>query len=225
MIVAFIPARGGSKRIPKKNIKDFLGKPIIYYSIKNALDSKLFDRVIVSTDSEEIASVAKGFGAEVPFLRPRELADDFSGTNSVVAHGLQAFEKKCQIACCIYPTAPLMRVEDLKNGFSIIKKYDVDFVFSAKKYDYNPFRGFVLKNGTPKMLFPEHKMTRSQDLDEVYHDAAQFYWGRREAFIEDRVLFGKKSMVVPIDPLYVQDIDTLEDWKMAEARFTYLHTK
>lgn len=225
MIVAIIPARGGSKRIPKKNIKEFLGAPIISYSIKNALNSKLFDRVIVSTDSEEIAQIAKAYGAEVPWLRAKELADDFSGTNSVVAHELKALGEEYTVACCIYPTAPLMKIDDLKKGFDILKNERANFVFSAKSFDYNPFRGFTLQNSTPQMLFPEHKMTRSQDLDVVYHDAAQFYWGTREAFIEDMELFGEKSRVVPIDPLYVQDIDTPNDWELAEIKFTYLHKK
>jgi len=183
-VIAVIPARGGSKRIPGKNIRPFLGKPVIGYSIEAALNSNLFGRVIVSTDSEKIAEIASSFGAEIPSLRPKELSDDFTGTDQVVLHALDVLrDRQIEIShvCCIYPTAPLIQIEYLKKGLEILLETDADSAFSVTTFPYPIRRGLRQdENGRIKMIWPEHFSTRSQDLEEVYHDAAQFYWARAD---------------------------------------------
>lgn len=225
--IAIIPARGGSKRIPKKNIKDFHGKPIIAYSIEKAKASFLFTRVIVSTDSTEIADIAKACGAEVPFLRPAELADDFTGTLDVMAHAVRESQKLFDFdyVCCLYPTAPLMRIEDLKQGHEKLDSGRFDYVFSAKRYDFTPFRAFTGHDQCVKLLFPEHEQTRSQDLPPVYHDAAQFYWAQKTAFLEKKSIFSERSGFVEIPALYAQDIDTLEDWELALFKYGFIQSQ
>ena len=214
MNIAVIPARGGSKRIPRKNIKSFLGKPIIAYSIEEAINSKLFDKVIVSTDDEEIAKVAKEHGAEVPFIRPKAISDDFTGTNAVVKHAINWFLEQgvsINYACCIYATAPLLQKEYLKEGFKALEKGEAMFAFSVTSFTFPIQRAVKIKNNKMSMYCPEHLMTRSQDLEEAYHDAGQFYWGKSQAFLDDEVMFSDKSIPIMLPRYLVQDIDTLED--------------
>jgi len=223
MNVAIIPARAGSKRIPKKNIKDFLGKPIIAYSIENAIDSNLFDRVIVSTDDDEIAKVAIEYGAEVPFVRPKRLSDDFSGTHEVVGHAVEWLENHGEVidyACCIYATAPFIQTNDLVSGFDLIRTGKWESVIAATNYSYPIFRSFEeLPHGGLRMVFPEHYTSRSQDLPEVYHDAGQFYWGKSEAFKDNVPILGEDSVGFAINNLTAYDIDDIEDWHFAEQLY------
>mgnify|MGYP001266467781 FL=1 len=220
MIVAVIPARGGSKRIPKKNIKKFFGKPIISYSIKAAIDSKLFDKVIVSTDCENIAQVAINYGAEVPFMRPEELSGDFLGTHEVVGHALKWLEDFGDVvdyACCIYATAPMIQGSDLIKGYDLIKTEKWKAVIAATKYSYPVFRSFKkLPNGGLEMVFPEHYNSRSQDLPEVYHDAGQFYWAKAQEWKNKPGGFSENNTIIELSNYLVQDIDTIEDWNRAE---------
>lgn len=226
MRLAIIPARGGSKRIPRKNIREFAGKPLIGYPIEIALRSGLFDRVIVSTDDEEIASVASDLGADVPFLRPPELADDFTGTTEVMAHAVDWSQREwttdLSAACCIYPTAPFIYVDDLEKGLALLESGDWQFVFSAATFASPIFRSFEMNDdGGLKMFYPEQFETRSQDLPEALHDAGQFYWGRPEAWLANKRIFEKYSSVVQIPRWRVQDIDTEEDWLRAECIATF----
>jgi pseudaminic acid cytidylyltransferase len=221
--IAIIPARGGSKRIPRKNIKDFHGKPMIAYPISVALGSRLFDRVIVSTDDEEIADVSTRYGAEVPFMRPKELADDYTGTNAVVKHALEWLIEHGQTSdyvCCIYATAPFLQAKYLEIGFDILKEGDCTFAFSVTSYSFPVQRSIrIRQDGYVEPIFPEHIPKRSQDLEEAYHDAGQFYWGETKSFIEDKKNFYPKSKPVILPRHIVQDIDSLEDWKRAELMF------
>jgi pseudaminic acid cytidylyltransferase len=224
--VAIIPARGGSKRIPRKNIKLFAGKPIIGYSIEAAVMSGLFERVIVSTDDHEVAEVAKSFGAEVPFLRPAELADDFAGTNAVVKHGLQwmhVHETLPDYACCIYATAPFLNADVLQLGYQKLIETGKSYAFSVTSFPFPIQRAIrINQEGYVEAFDPEMITKRSQDLEEAYHDAGQFYWGRAEAFMKDVVTFSPESVPVILPRYRVQDIDTLEDWRRAELMFAAL---
>jgi len=222
MNLAVIPARGGSKRIPRKNIKDFLGKPLIAYSIETAIDSNLFDKIIVSTDDEEVAQVSKQYGAEVPFVRPKELSDDFTGTNDVVKHAINWFlEQGAQVdyACCIYATAPLLKSQYLKQGLEKLQAYDKSFAFSVSSFPAPIQRAMRIVDNGVSMFYPEHLLTRSQDLEEAYHDAGQFYWGRVKAFLDDENVFSQHSCPVVLPRDLVQDIDTMEDWNKAELMY------
>jgi pseudaminic acid cytidylyltransferase len=224
--IAIIPARGGSKRIPRKNIRSFAGKPIIAYSISAAQDSRLFDRVIVSTDDEEIATVAREFGAETPFTRPAALADDFTGTNTVAKHAIQwLLEQGCAIeyACCIYATAPFLRTRYLRMGLDKLIASDKSFAFSVTSFPFPIWRAVrILPDGTVDAVYPENSSKRSQDLEEAYHDAGQFYWGTARAFLDEVVTFSPASVPVVLPRYLVHDIDTLEDWKRAELMFEVL---
>jgi pseudaminic acid cytidylyltransferase len=226
MNVAIIPARGGSKRIPRKNIREFAGKPMIAYSIECTLQSGLFERVIVSTDDAEIAQIARDFGGEVPFERPKELSDDHTSTTEVIAHAinwLQSTGAEPSAACCIYATAPFIRQEDLKHGLEILETSNWQYVFSATTFAFPIFRSFQkTTHGGLEMFFPEYFKTRSQDLPEAMHDAGQFYWGRPQAWLDHLKIFEKWSTVVPIPRWRVQDIDTPEDWVRAELMSNYL---
>jgi pseudaminic acid cytidylyltransferase len=213
MKLAVIPARGGSKRIPRKNIKEFHGKPLIAYSIEVAKSSGLFDKIVVSTDDEEIAEVSRKYGAEIPFLRPKELSDDFTGTDAVTEHSLQFF-KNTEFVCTIYATAPFLKAEFLKEGFEKLAKSDAINSFSATSF---PFK---IVNGRAEMFQPKHYFTRSQDLEEAFHDAGQFYWKRVGK--SSKIMFGKESIPIIIPRYLVQDIDTLEDWKRAEIMYKVL---
>lgn len=220
MKIAVIPARGGSKRIPRKNIKPFAGKPMIAWSIEAAKTSGLFDRVIVSTDDAEIAEVAKQWGADVPFMRPEELSNDYAGTTEVIAHVTQwALDQGIQIdaVCCIYATAPFVQVADLKRGWEALESGDWAYAFTVTDFAAPIFRSFKqTAEGGLEMFFPEYFSTRSQDLPTALHDAGQFYWGRPSAWIEGKLIFDRHSTPVVIPRWRAQDIDTQEDWIRAE---------
>ena len=224
--VAIIPARGGSKRIPRKNIRPFAGKPIIGYSIEAALQSQLFDRVIVSTDDAEIAAVAESFGAEVPFLRPAELADDFAGTNAVVKQCLEWLREHndpVDFACCLYATAPFVQVKYLRDGYDRLVASGKSYAFSVTSFSFPVQRAIrINEDGNVEALYPEMIAMRSQDLEEAYHDAGQFYWGRVDAFLQNVVTFSPASIPVVLPRYLVQDIDTYEDWKRAELMYEAL---
>jgi pseudaminic acid cytidylyltransferase len=224
-IVAILPARGGSKRIPQKNIKDFLGKPIIAYSIETALKSDIFDKVIVSTDSDEIAEVAIQYGAEVPFIRPNEFSDDFTGTDEVIIHALKWLKanngENFNYVCCIYSTAPFIQIEYLKKGLELLKKYNSTSAFSVTSYPYQILRSLKINSkGRIEMICPQYFDKRSQDLPEAYHDAGQFYWANVDKYLIEKRFFSKDSIPIVIPRYLVQDIDTLEDWELAEKLFT-----
>lgn len=218
--LAVIPARGGSKRIPRKNIKLFGGKPMIAWSIKAALESECFDRIIVSTDDPEIAQVAEAHGAEVPFLRPVDLSDDHTGTVPVIAHAValqNAQGAPSTEVCCLYATAPFIRPKDLQEGLNALQQADADYAFSVTTYAFPIQRAIrITEDKRVAMFQPENFATRSQDLEEAWHDAGQFYWGKAEAWLEERPLFGSASVPVPLPRYRVQDIDTAEDWERAE---------
>lgn len=221
--VAIIPARGGSKRIPRKNLLPFDGVPMIVRSIRTALDSGLFDQVVVSTDDAEIAEVARAHGAQVPFLRPAALADDFTGTAAVIVHALQqlpAFD----YACCVYATAPLLQVRYLREGFELLQRHsDKSFAFSVCDFGFPVQRALTLDGqGALTALYPEFRNTRSQDLPEAFQDAGQFYWGRSEAWLRGEVLYSPASLPVILPRYLVQDIDTPQDWKRAEYLYAAL---
>lgn len=220
MKIAVIPARGGSKRIPRKNIKNFCGKPMIAWSIEAAKASALFDRIFVSTDDAEIADIAKQWGAEVPFVRPAELSNDYAGTTEVIAHATQwALDQGFELdaVCCIYATAPFIQADDLKRGLTALESGDWAYAFTATDFAAPIFRSFKQNaEGGIEMFYPEHFSTRSQDLPTALHDAGQFYWGRPSAWIEGKRIFDRHSTPVMIPRWRVQDIDTQEDWERAE---------
>ncbi|MBK5345383.1 pseudaminic acid cytidylyltransferase [Pseudomonas sp. TH49] len=221
--VAIIPARGGSKRIPRKNLLPFDGVPMIVRSIRTALDSGLFEQVVVSTDDADIAELALAHGAQVPFLRPAELADDFIGTAAVIVHALQqlpAFD----YACCVYATAPLLQACFLRQGLELLQQHpQKSFAFSVCSFGFPVQRALTLDGqGALTALYPEFRNTRSQDLPEAFQDAGQFYWGRSEAWLRGEVLYSSASLPVILPRHLVQDIDTLEDWKRAEYLYAAL---
>ena len=224
--VAIIPARGGSKRIPRKNIKDFFGKPLIAYSIEAALKSNLFEKVIVSTDDEEIAEIAKKYGAQVPFVRPSTLSDDFSVTQDVIEHVLEYLKKEGEVYecyCTIYATAPLLQVKYLTQGYNKLRNTDSINVFSATSMPFPIQRTFKInENERCEMFTPQHYLTRSQDLEEAYQDAGQFYWSKigKES---NEIMFGEDSIPIILPRHLVQDIDTLEDWQRAELMYEILN--
>lgn len=226
-VVAIIPARAGSKRIPNKNIKLFCAEPVITYSIKAALKTKLFDRVIVSTDSNEIAAIAEASGAEVPFTRPLELADDFTGTASVMLHALNWLSEHGVVVsyfCCIYATAPLVQPEYIIKGLTLLKEKNAAVALSVTTYSYPIFRSLKINtDGFVKMIWPEHENARSNDLTKAYHDAGQFYWGNAEKFIKEKTFFGPSSVPVVIPRYLAQDIDTDEDWQTAEKMYSLIN--
>ena len=223
MIVAIIPARGGSKRIPRKNIRLFAGKPIIAYSIEAAKASGLFDRIVVSTDDDEIAVIAREWGAETPFSRPAELANDHADTNAVVAHTLRWLAEQgtpAELACCIYATAPFITPADLARGFEAVRENYKCFAFPVTCFDFPIYRAIrLLPEGGVTPCFPEFIEYRSQDLEVAYHDAGQFYWGQATAFIDGLPLFAPHSVPIILPRQRVQDIDTPEDWELAEQMY------
>ncbi|WP_321836305.1 pseudaminic acid cytidylyltransferase [Pseudomonas kulmbachensis] len=223
MKLAIIPARGGSKRIPRKNIKLFCEKPMIAWSIEAALQSGCFDQVIVSTDDEEIADVARRYGATVPFVRPAELSDDHTGTIPVIRHAIEwvnAQGQSVEQACCLYATAPFVSPEDIRRGFDTLLETGSDYAFSVTSYAFPIQRAIRLNaEGQVEMFNPEHFNTRSQDLEEAFHDAGQFYWGKADAWLQGRMIFSPASVPVALPRHRVQDIDTPEDWVRAEWLF------
>jgi pseudaminic acid cytidylyltransferase len=223
--VAVIPARGGSKRVPRKNVRVFAGKPMIAWAIDTARASGVFDHVLVSTDDLEIRDVAVAAGAEAPFLRPAELSDDHTGTRKVIQHAIAEAERAfgpVDEACCIYATAAFVEPDDLREGLERLA-VGHQFAFSATDYAYPIQRALRLAaGGGVEMCLPEHRLTRTQDLEEVFHDAGQFYWGRRDAFLSDEPMFGPRAAPVMIPNWRVHDIDNEDDWKRAEMMFSAL---
>lgn len=223
--LAMITARGGSKRIPRKNIKEFCGKPILAYSIEAALKAGNFDEVMVSTEDEEIARTAREYGAKVPFLRSRENADDFASTKDVVLEVLAAYEKLGQRfdrICCIYPTAPFLTEEILRDAMELLERSGADSVLPVVKYSFPPQRGIVIREGRAQFRFPEYASARSQDLEPTYHDVGQFYCLRTESFQRQKLLVMEHTVPYELPESRVQDIDTPEDWRMAEMKYKLL---
>jgi len=222
MRIAVIPARGGSKRIPRKNIKLFGGKPMIAWSIEAAKKSECFERIIVSTDDVEIAEVALAFGAEVPFIRPPELSNDYAGTIPVIAHAVDWHNKHSGVpaikACCVYATAPFLFAEDLQRGLNLLEETGADYAFGVTRYAFPIQRAIrISANRRVEMFQPQHFNTRSQDLEEAWHDAGQFYWGTTDAWKRQLAVFSSNSVPVDIPRIRVQDIDTEQDWEYAEV--------
>ncbi len=223
--IAIIPARGGSKRIPRKNIKEFCGKPILAYSIEAALKTKLFDEVMVSTDDAEIAEIAKKYGATVPFLRSDETSNDFAILKDVLNEVLSEYQKIGKAfdeVCCILPTAPLIESNDILQSHDILIKESCVSVIPVVKYSYTIFRSLKIENGKLVMNWPENYSKRSQDLPEAYHDAGLFYWYNKKYFEEENPGFGENACPYILDEEKVQDIDTVDDWKMAEIKYKIL---
>lgn len=223
--IAIITARGGSKRIPYKNIKEFCGKPILAYSIEEAKASGIFDTVMVSTDDEKIAAIAGEYGAEVPFFRSRENADDFSTTADVLREVLADYEKQGQkfdAVCCIYPTAPFVTAEKLRKALQLLEEKQADSVQPVVRFGFPPQRGMVEQDGFLQFKWPEHRLTRSQDLEPFYHDAGQFYFLRTDSFANQKNLVMERTVPFELPESEVQDIDTEEDWKIAEVKFSML---
>ncbi len=220
MKLCVIPARGGSKRIPRKNIKEFFGQPMIAYSIQAARESGCFDKIIVSTDDAEIADIAKKHGAEVPFMRPEELANDYAGTIPVIKHAIEWFEQhgeKPSKVCCLYATAPFVQAISLVKAYQQMQQNQAHYCFSVTSFAFPIQRAIKLsENERVEMFFPEYFSTRSQDLKEAYHDAGQFYWGTSEAWKQQKPIFSANASAFVLPRYLVQDIDTPEDWKRAE---------
>lgn len=222
--IAIIPARGGSKRIPRKNIKDFLGKPIIAYSIEAAIQSGLFDEVMVSTDDNEIAEIAKKYGASVPFLRSKKNSDDYTGTGDVVYEIIKEYQNigvDFEIGCCVYATAPLLTTEHLLEGYNLLCNSQFDTVFPVVKFSSPIWRSFKIDdNAKVVMNFSEYETKRSQDLIDSYHDAGQFYWFYTSKMLElkNKNIFGVKKGAIVLEEIEIQDIDNIEDWRMAELK-------
>lgn len=229
MKLAVIPARGGSKRIPRKNIKQFCGRPMIAWSIDAALQSNCFDQVIVSTDDPEIAEVAQKCGAQVPFIRPSQLSDDHIGTIPVVANAIDWFIAQGQApdqVCCLYATAAFVSAEDLRSGLKVLTESGADYAFSVTSYPFPIQRAIRITNAQRVEMFnADNFNARSQDLEEAYHDAGQFYWGRAKAWTLGKMIFSPASVAVMLPRYRVQDIDTHEDWLMAEYLFHALNLK
>jgi pseudaminic acid cytidylyltransferase len=221
MSIAIIPARGGSKRIQKKNVRDFFGKPIIFWSIEAAKRSNCFDRIIVSTDDEEIANISLKYGAEVPFIRPAELSNDYAETMPVIRHAIKSVrhDMPSNYICCIYATAPFITPEILKTGRKMIEELDCNFVFPVTNFEYPIQRALKISDNNKLAMFnPDTFKTRSQDHEEAYHDAGQFYWGKTNAWLEKDSIFENAAPIF-LSRDQVQDIDTEEDWKIAEKMF------
>ena len=227
MKVCIIPARGGSKRIPKKNIKDFCGKPMISWTINAAINSQCFDKIIVSTDSEEIASISKKYGAEVPFLRPKKISDDHTGTIPVISHAINFINNNIgavNYACCIYATAPFVEPSFITKGLEKIQQLNANYCFSATSFPFPIQRAIKIKsNGRSEMFYPENFNIRSQDLEKSFHDAGQFYWGKSSSWLNNKRIFDGDSVPILIPRYKVQDIDDIEDWQRAEILFEIIN--
>lgn len=226
--LAIITARGGSKRIPRKNIKPFLGKPILAYSIEAALDSGLFDEVMVSTEDEEIAEIAKKYGAKVPFYRSEKTAGDFATTNDVLLEVLEEYKKlgrEFEEACCIYPTAPFVTSSKLKKAMEEFAASDADTLIPVVAFSYPPKRSLVIREGRLVFQYPEFMDSRSQDLEAEYHDIGQFYLFRTKAFERNKKLMIGNILPFVVDEMEVQDIDNESDWKIAEIKYQAMQNK
>jgi N-acylneuraminate cytidylyltransferase len=225
--VAIITARGGSKRIPRKNIKPFLGKPIIAYSITAALESGCFDEVMVSTDDDEIAAIAKTYGAKTPFLRSAKNSDDYSTTTDVLKEVIEEYKKlgiNYDKLCCIYPTAPFVTAAKLQNAMKLLAETNADCVLPIVKYSYPIQRSLKIENGKAVMNWPENYFARSQDLTPVYHDCGQYYCMNTESMLTQMKLFALNTIPIITPEEEVQDIDNEDDWKLAEIKYTFLQT-
>jgi N-acylneuraminate cytidylyltransferase len=226
MNICIIPARGGSKRIPRKNIKEFNGKPIIYYSIEAALKSGCFDKVIVSTDDNEISEIAKKYGANVPFVRPSELSSDYAGTIPVIKHAIEWMEDKYESiedVCCLYATAPFVQSKVISTSYQQFKASKSSYCFSVTSFPFPIQRAIqITEDNKISMFYPNYFNTRSQDLEESYHDAGQFYWGKAQAFKDELMLFSEVATPYILPRYLVQDIDTEEDWTRAEIMYKVL---
>lgn len=226
--VAIITARGGSKRIPRKNVKEFLGKPILLYSIEAALQSGIFDEVMVSTEDEEIAQLAREAGASVPFIRSADTANDYATTTDVILEVAEAYRQtgvEFEYMCCIYPTAPFVTAACLQDAMALLEEGQADSVIPVVRFGFPPQRGVVIREGRLEFKWPEHMMTRSQDLEPFYHDCGQFYCLRTESFLREKRLFMTNTLAYERSESEVQDIDTMEDWKLAELKYRMLTEK
>jgi len=224
MNIALIPARGGSKRIPKKNIKNFFGKPIIAWSIELAFKSGCFDKVIVSTDDKEIAEIANFYGAETPFMRSKELSDDHTVLSSVISDAIQRLNLDINYLCAILPTAPLIQVEDIQDALKqLLSQPNFDFAFTVTDFGFPIQRALRIDDGQVSMFEPHHMNTRSQDLERAWHDAGQFYWGKATSWLEGEPVFGSKSIPIKLPRFRVQDIDSIDDWSRAEYIFKLIN--
>lgn len=227
--LAIITARGGSKRIPKKNIKEFCGKPIIAYSIEAALQSGIFDEVMVSTDSEEIARIAKEYGASVPFMRSEKNSNDFATTNDVLCEVVKEYKKLGQVfdtICCIYPTAPFVTEKKLQDAYEILMSSGVEQVVPVVRFSFPPQRCFVIdSDDSLKYKWPENQNKRSQDLEPFYHDAGQFYFFNARIFYDSKSAMERNVKALVLSDLEVQDIDNMEDWQIAEMKFQLMQNR
>jgi len=224
-ILSIIPARGGSKRIPRKNIKPFSGKPIIQYSIETALKSGLFNEIMVSTDDAEIAEFSLNAGAVVPFLRSPQTSNDNAHIADVVEEVLMMYKeigKEFDIFCVIFPTAPFIRQERLLEGLEMMNNKDFDSVFPVLRYNYPIQRSLKIENGKVSMNWPENFNKRSQDLNPAFHDSGQFYWMKTSSFLKQKKLFAENSGAIVLSDMEAHDIDTPEDWKIAEMKYKIL---
>lgn len=225
---AIITARGGSKRIPRKNIKEFCGKPIMAYSIEAALNAGVFNTVMVSTDDREIAETAKRYGAEVPFFRSEKTSNDYATTYQVLEEVLEEYEKRGECfdsVCCIYPTAPFLSPARLKSAMELLEETKADSVLPVVKFSFPPQRGVILEDGYLKFKWPEHRLTRSQDLEPFYHDVGQFYCVNTASFKVQHMLVMEKTVPVIMSEMEIQDIDTEEDWQLAELKYRLMQEK
>lgn len=223
--VAIITARGGSKRIPGKNIKEFLGKPILLYSIEAALNAGIFDEVMVSTEDEQIAELAVKAGAKVPFFRSKDNANDYATTADVIEEVLGAYKEmgtEFEYACCIYPTAPFVTAECLREAMEKLEKEDADSLIPVVRFSFPPQRAVVIQDGKMEFKWPENMFARSQDLEPFYHDCGQFYCMRTDSFLREKKLFMTNTLAYERLESEVQDIDTMEDWKLAELKYRML---
>jgi len=226
--LAIIPARGGSKRIPKKNIKPFLGQPIIKYSIDTAIKSGIFDIIMVSTDDEEIAKISRSCGADIPFMRSEKTSDDHAMLADALEEVISEYKKRkieFTAFCCILPTAPFLRSDRLVEAFNILKEANADSVIPVVKFSYPVQRALMIKNGLLSMIRPENYIKRSQDLEPAYHDAGQFYWVNSNSFLKQKRLFMNKTIPIEVTDLEVHDIDDENDWKSAEIKYKIIKNK
>lgn len=228
MKLAVIPARGGSKRIPRKNVRHFCGKPIIAYSIEAAKSSCMFDEVMVSTDDEEIAAIAESYGAHVPFFRSAESAGDYATTTDVLLEVVKMYQERGHnftVVCCLYPTAPFVTAEKLKRAYQQLSESNADGLVPVVPFSYPPLRGLIIRKNQVSMKWPEYIFTRSQDLETIYHDCGQFYFIRTDALIHEQNMLCEKMIPMMISELEVQDIDNEIDWELAELKYRLLRDK
>ncbi len=220
--LAIIPARGGSKRIPNKNIKEFCGKPIIQYSIETAVNSAVFDEIMVSTESEEIKRTAKACGGSVPFMRSDQTAQDMSMTHEVILEVLEQYQKRGRsftYVCCIYPTAPFITEDRLRKSYEMLEHTGADGVVPVTAFSFPPQRCFVIRDGKVQYQWPENRLVRSQDLENWYHDCGQYYFLRVSSFLKQKSLIMENTIPVIVNEMEVQDIDNYDDWNLAEVKY------